>query len=183
MQVTRREFLRLVGGTILAAGALGAPGLLPARRLVRPPGAVEEKDFQYLCIRCGRCVERCPTKGLLPASVLDGWRNAGTPVLARGCLLCLDCIDACPTGALQRIPQNQARMGTVLVEAGMCIGCGKCVDPCRWKALLLRSPGQPVLVLGEKCVGCGLCIDACPVPGSLRLTPTGERRVAWRGAR
>ena len=42
-----------------------------------------------------------------------------------------------------------------------CIGCGKCVSACRFKAIALNAKGIAE-VDQEKCIGCGACARQCP---------------------
>ena len=66
----RREFLK----TGVAVAALGTAGGYTLLRLMgrtgapslwfRPPGAGEEEAFLARCIRCGKCVQVCPTGAL-----------------------------------------------------------------------------------------------------------------------
>ena len=39
--------------------------------ILRPPGALEEKEFLKHCIKCGLCVEACPFDTLKLASAGD----------------------------------------------------------------------------------------------------------------
>lgn len=42
-----------------------------------------------------------------------------------------------------------------------CIGCGKCVEACRFGAISISDTGVAD-VDEEKCIGCGMCVRACP---------------------
>lgn len=104
----RRRFLRSAVG----AGALvslATLGYLPVARRgegrLRPPGALEEKDFLASCIKCGQCVQVCPVQAIELADIGDGF-GIGAPYIearAQACDFSCDagqCILACPTGAL-----------------------------------------------------------------------------------
>ena len=107
---TRRTFMKqlsalgILGG--VSAAGLGVAWKLNAAEddLLRPPGAVSEKEFMALCIKCGQCLQVCPYDAIRLADIWQG--NAiGTPFiepLRRGCYLCglLPCVLACPSGAL-----------------------------------------------------------------------------------
>ena len=59
----RRKVLRtiLLTGGVLGAGLSGYLPLVYARtNRLRPPGALDEKDFLSSCIKCGQCVQVCP---------------------------------------------------------------------------------------------------------------------------
>ena len=66
----RRKFIL---GTARAAGLVALGGLVwsayvdevtATKLILRPPGALKEKDFLSTCIKCGMCVEACPFDAL-----------------------------------------------------------------------------------------------------------------------
>lgn len=106
----RRKFLSgMVRGVGAAAvGGLAWTGLLGGKKtyatILRPPGAVSEKDFLAKCTKCGLCVTACPYKALVLAKPGEE-QPIGTPYFAMRespCRMCRDipCTIACPTGAL-----------------------------------------------------------------------------------
>lgn len=172
----RRAFLRLAGYSAGAFAVLGLGSVARAGVPVRPPGAVNEDDFLALCVRCGKCVSVCPTGALRHATLAEGIPAVGTPVLVQDCILCMDCTQICDTGALRRIKKSEARMGRAVVDPARCTGCGKCLEPCRFRALTAHGK-EPVTVDPERCVGCGACLPPCPeTPRAIRLTPEGAIR-------
>jgi Na+-translocating ferredoxin:NAD+ oxidoreductase subunit B len=61
----------------------------------------------------------------------------------------------------------------IVVESGMCTGCGICIERCQFSAL---SPAAEMVVVEySKCMGCGLCVDSCAT-NALHLVrrPSGE---------
>ncbi len=105
-------------------------------RLIRPPGAVEEREFLERCIRCAECMKVCPNNALHPAFFEGGIEGLWTPILiARigycepSCVLCGD---VCPTGAIQKIDERQKlgigqppiRIGTAFYDRGRCLPWG-----------------------------------------------------------
>ena len=73
-------------------------------RLIRPPGALDERHFLERCIRCGECMKVCPNNALHPTFMEAGLEAIWTPVLVPrigycepGCVLCGQ---VCPTGAI-----------------------------------------------------------------------------------
>jgi ferredoxin-type protein NapG len=107
-QALRRKFLRTV---LLTGGVLGAAlsGYLPLvyarRQRLRPPGALDDKDFLASCIKCGQCVQVCPVQAIKLADLIDGF-GVGAPYIDARDQACdfscdaVQCILACPTGAL-----------------------------------------------------------------------------------
>ncbi|MBP8169913.1 MAG: 4Fe-4S dicluster domain-containing protein, partial [Azonexus sp.] len=97
--------------TLLTGGVLGAAlsGFLPIiysqKKRLRPPGALDEKDFLGSCIKCGQCVQVCPVQAIKLADLIDGM-GVGTPYIdprSQACDFSCDavqCILACPTGSL-----------------------------------------------------------------------------------
>ena len=108
---SRQERRRLLRTTLLAGGVVGAAlsGWLPLvysqTKRLRPPGALDEKDFLASCIKCGQCVQVCPVQAIKLADLVDGF-GVGTPYIdarEQACDFSCDavqCILACPTGSL-----------------------------------------------------------------------------------
>lgn len=107
-QTNRRRVLRTI---LLTGGVLGAAmsGFLPLvysqKKRLRPPGALDEKDFLASCIKCGQCVQVCPVQAIKLADLIDGV-GVGVPMIdarEQACDFSCDavqCILACPTGSL-----------------------------------------------------------------------------------
>jgi ferredoxin-type protein NapG len=79
------------------------------RPVLRPPGALPEREFLRTCYRCGSCMDACPAHALQPVQGEDE-DLAGTPQLDPDLQTCdncpaLPCVHACPSGALAR-PRN-----------------------------------------------------------------------------
>ena len=110
-RMTRQERRRWLRTMLLAGGVLGAAlsGYLPLayaqKRRLRPPGALDEKDFLGSCIKCGQCVQVCPVQAIKLADLIDGF-GVGVPYIdprQQACDFSCDavqCILACPTGSL-----------------------------------------------------------------------------------
>lgn len=130
--------------TALASAAAGA-ALLPISRIadvidanydhrvIRPPGSVEEREFLERCIRCAECMKVCPNNALHPAWFEAGVEGLWTPILIprigyceHSCVLCGD---VCPTGAIQKITEEQKlgigqkpiSVGTAFYDLGRCL--------------------------------------------------------------
>ena len=101
MRLTRQDRRRLLRTALLAGGVLGAAlsGFLPLvyaqKQRLRPPGALDEKDFLGSCIKCGQCVQACPYQSVKLIKTTEPGL-AGTPTVvpreapcdpAAGCLV------------------------------------------------------------------------------------------------
>lgn len=158
--------------------------------ILRPPGALEEKEFLKHCIKCGLCVEACPFDTLKLASAGDGM-PIGTPYFKPRdipCEMCPDipCVPICPTKALDpKLVQDEnglweikdARMGVAVVDKEHCIAywgiqCDSCYRACPLigEAIKLEvkrneRTGKHSYLLpvveSEVCTGCGKCENAC----------------------
>lgn len=130
--------------TLLATAATGA-AFIPAARIadsldvnyhskvIRPPGAVEERAFLERCIRCAECMKVCPNNALHPAMFEAGIEGLWTPILIarigyceHSCVLCGQ---VCPTGAIQKITEKEklgqgvppVKIGTAFYDHGRCL--------------------------------------------------------------
>ncbi len=173
----RRTFLKMVGAGLTAAaitpkkaGAAFLQSPVAVNRL-RPPGAVPEEIFPAKCIRCGRCVEVCPYRSITMLDIRHGI-HAGTPLVEAEtipCYLCMKCVDVCPTGSLQRIRQEDTRMGLAVINTFSCLAyegitlCRTCYDKCPFMEKAIRLDQLRPIIDEDHCTGCGLCTNACPV--------------------
>jgi len=119
-EINRRSFLKSGAVAVVALGALGTGATIlrkvnedNANSLLRPPGAINEDEFIYACIKCGLCVQICPIEAVKLAGITDGL-SYGTPYidpLKQACDFSCDamqCIETCPTAALDFIPFKEA---------------------------------------------------------------------------
>ena len=172
---------------------------------LRPPGAVAEKRFMALCIRCNRCLEVCPYGSIKRAGLGP---TIGTPYILpeqKACYLCMACCRLCPTGALDRDLREPERVaiGKAMIETGLCyshlflerdvlpkdsgnkIGalCNTCYNVCPLpdKAIRLEKNLFPVILDG--CVGCGICVERCPTRPrrAVKIVPAGMGRTDEAG--
>jgi ferredoxin-type protein NapG len=138
-QQARRRALRTI---LLTGGVFGAAlsGYLPLvyaqKPRLRPPGALEEKDFLASCIKCGQCVQVCPVRAIKLADLVDGF-GVGAPYIdarEQACDFSCDavqCILACPTGSLTYVKPEfmKTRPGTELASAPILIAKEKDPEP------------------------------------------------------
>ncbi|GMU35329.1 MAG: 4Fe-4S dicluster domain-containing protein [Planctomycetia bacterium] len=146
-------------------------------RMLRPPGAIEERDFLETCFRCGSCVDACPANSIVAIASSDERLN-GTPQVdpaVQACVICdeLACMKACPSGALKLVDRFEIRMGLAVVDYEVCVrtageDCRICVERCPLgeTAIGIDDEGRVVVVdpgaTGRGCTGCGVCEQYCP---------------------
>lgn len=112
--IKRRDFFK---GSIAATAALTVFGAatfvldhkaaeaMPREDFLRPPGAIDEEDFLYGCIKCGLCVQICPVDAIKLAGSSEGL-GFGTPYIEPRLQACdfscdaLQCVETCPTAVL-----------------------------------------------------------------------------------
>lgn len=197
LNAERRKFL-LSGAQAVALMSIG--GLIWSSYLedakasplvLRPPGALSEKDFLKHCIKCGLCVEACPFETLKLAKAGEHV-PLGTPYFIPRkipCEMCWDipCVPVCPTGALEKslvfneklekLDISLARMGIAVVDQKNCVAywgiqCDACYRACPLigEAIYLEykrneRTGKHSYLLpvvdSDICTGCGKCEQAC----------------------
>ena len=180
------------------------PGSIVHPSMIRPPGSVPETAFLARCIRCGACMQACPTNSLQPLGLNAGLSALFSPVVTprRGPCepSCNACGSVCPTGAISPLPvveKLNAKIGTARICRQKCLAwemgkkCLICDEVCPFDAVEFRKPpGSSIAVpfINEiKCAGCGFCEHYCPVLATsaivvepmmaLRL-PAGSYRAA-----
>lgn len=113
----RRVITSIAAGVSMLPLLRSTTGLEVARhaRLIRPPGALDEKHFLERCIRCGACMKVCPNNALHPTFLEAGLEGIWSPMLVPrigycepSCVLCGQ---VCPTGAIWEITQEE-KLGT-----------------------------------------------------------------------
>lgn len=186
-RLPRRRVISAAAGTLAAASGAGLAwcartGTLGAGpRPIRPPGAADEGQFPWLCIRCGNCVRACPV------GILHPDQNPGTvlgllaPVVRFDKTYCTEdcrrCTQACPSGALAPLALAQKQtwpMGLARVDMAWCLlapengerECAICRNVCPYQAIQLDFNYDTYVtsprVDPQKCPGCGACEAACP---------------------
>ncbi|HEX4514690.1 MAG TPA: 4Fe-4S binding protein [Polyangiaceae bacterium] len=139
--ITKPDTDRRTGLAAAGAGALFLPVSRVAdaldvnyhSKVIRPPGAVEERQFLERCIRCAECMKVCPNNALHPAFFEAGIEGVWTPILIarigyceHSCVLCGQ---VCPTGAIQKITEKEklglgvppVKIGTAFYDHGRCL--------------------------------------------------------------
>lgn len=204
--LSRRAFAgSLAGGmllplfsTVRSIARVSDPGL------IRPPGALAEKEFLGRCVRCGECMKVCIGNALQPTFLEAGIEGMFSPkVVSRlgycefNCTLCGQ---VCPTGAIRQlelVEKHSAKIGHAFFDKNLClpfakgVPCIVCEEHCptaekaiKFKeARVVNDQGITVTVkqpyvIDNLCIGCGICENKCPLPGvsAVRITSAGENR-------
>ena len=59
----------------------------------------------------------------------------------------------CEHEAITQTPKT----GVYMINKKKCVGCGKCVEACPMKVMVLKDN------IASKCIACGICAKACPM--------------------
>ena len=142
------------------------------KKILRPPGALPEKEFFEKCTKCDECVSICPELAILKYIDSDS-KNHLTPTFKfhrAACNLCEDfpCITACEPQALIR-PKSikDVKIGIAKVNKKMCFAwngqpCDYCYLECPFPDEAIYLKDDKPVVIEENCVGCGKCENICP---------------------
>jgi MauM/NapG family ferredoxin protein len=201
---------RKVVGSIVTGLFLGAlPKIASSakskiHRFLRPPGSVAEKEFLEKCIRCGECMQICPTNFIQPALFEAGVEGLWTPILNAQTgyceFSCNKCTLVCPTNAIETLTvedKKKFKMGTAVIDRDRCYtyadgyNCAVCEEHCPVpdKAIKYRLVDvwnfegklvkvKQIYVVPDLCTGCGICENVCPridAPGILMSSEEEQR--------
>ena len=203
----RRVITSLVSGVVtvplLRANPL-SKAEVPNQKLIRPPGALEEKEFLKRCVKCGECMKVCITNGLQPTFLEAGFEGIWSPLLIPKIgyceYRCTLCGQVCPTGAIKKLDLKEKakiKIGLAMIDKSRCLPyahatpCIVCEEVCPTpkKAVWFdkvsvkdrngkeKTIQQPRVDL-ELCIGCGICEAKCPVIDrpAIYVTSIGESR-------
>lgn len=191
----RRKTLLAIGSGLILGVFFRIKPNITHDRLLRPPGALPEKEFKIRCIRCGSCIGVCPTGTLTPVFLESGIEGIFTPKLTpqlAGCdEFCNKCGYACPTQAIRKLPLDTKRnikIGTAKIDRSRCIAwccnsrCLICQEYCPYLAIKIvkNKYGTPCpQEIPELCRGCGLCEKNCPARPirAIKIYNTGAGRI------
>ena len=150
---------------------------LKNNRLIRPPGALPEKNFVSVCTGCGECLKVCPNNALQSTFLEAGLAGLYTPRLVPRIGYCEEhcnfCGRVCPTEAIRPLSveeKQKIQMGLAKIDKTRCIAyeegkvCLVCNEQCSYHAVVGDEKKRPS-VKEEICTGCGICENKCPVDG------------------
>jgi polyferredoxin/formate hydrogenlyase subunit 6/NADH:ubiquinone oxidoreductase subunit I len=181
--ISRRNFITLSLSSVFLAGFAGRIRSGKSnRRVIRPPAALDEKEFVERCIRCGSCEKVCVTGGLQPVifeSGLEGiWTPRLVPEIGYCDYNCALCGRACPTGAIRRISlrdKRRAILGLAEIDRATCVAwaenqhCLVCKHACPVSGAIKIKEDMiegisilKPLIDKTLCIGCGICQNKCP---------------------
>jgi MauM/NapG family ferredoxin protein len=190
LDISRRQFT----GSLLTGiftGIIARKSAFTKQKIhpfVRPPGSVGEEDFLKKCIRCGQCMQICPTNFIQPALFETGVDGIWTPVLNARLgycdYECKKCLEICPTDAIEDMPledKKTFKIGTAVIDRDRCYtyadgyNCAVCEEHCPVpdKAIKYRRVKvwnfegklvevNQIYVVPDLCNGCGNCEHVCP---------------------
>jgi len=156
-------------------------------RYLRPPGAINEKEFLKKCISCGLCAQVCPNRSIKFFDFNSDFTKTNTPYIVareKPCILCMKCGEVCPTGAIKKIKHEakeiieKVKMGKARVDKTLCLSyqgktCGVCYRACPLQdvAIKVGMLEQPRVL--DACVGCGICERSCiQLPQAIKVIPS-----------
>ena len=153
--------------------------------LLRPPGAITERQFLQDCTRCDKCIHACPKDAIVKAPKKFGFLVMGTPYIdpiKNPCVMCddLPCISACPDSAL--LPVNSpadVNMGYAILDKKKCQAygdtfCQQCIIDCPIPGAITQNQDQQPLFHKKICTGCGVCVRSCStvnIPVAIKVKP------------
>jgi len=166
--------------------------------LIRPPGALPEKEFNLRCIRCGECMKVCVRNALHPCFVEAGLTNMWTPRLVPRIgyceYNCTLCGQVCPSGSIENLREEVKKkrvIGLAYIDRSRCIPwakgrtCMVCEEMCPTPVKAIQFSRENVMLEGGKtvsvlkpyvvekeCIGCGICENKCPVEGDSAIIVT-----------
>ena len=206
----RRRVTGSIVSGIFAASLPRFSGTSKSRthKFERPPGSVTEADFLDKCIRCGECMQACPTNFIQPAFFETGVDGLWTPILEPAIgyceYECNRCTQVCPTKAIEALSLNDKKafkIGTAVIVKDKCYtyadgyNCAVCEEHCPVpdKAIRFREVDvwnfegklvkvKQIYVVPDLCIGCGICENVCPrsdAPGIVNSAEEEQREFEY----
>ena len=153
--------------------------------LLRPPGAITERQFLQNCTRCDKCIHACPKDAIVKAPKKFGFLVMGTPYIdpmKTPCVMCddLPCISACPDNALLPVDSpSEVNMGYAILDKNKCQAygdtfCQQCIIDCPIPGAITQNKDQQPEFHKKICTGCGVCVRSCStvnIPVAIKIKP------------
>ncbi|MGP0565683.1 MULTISPECIES: 4Fe-4S dicluster domain-containing protein [unclassified Nitrospina] len=154
--------------------------------LLRPPGAISEREFLNACTRCSDCVNACPKDAILKVPKKMGFLIMDTPYIDPAkvpCVMCdgLPCIAACEEGALLPVPggPRDVEMGYAILDKKKCQAygdgfCQQCLIDCPIPGAITQDRENRPTIHKDVCTGCGVCVRSCGtvnIPVAIKVKP------------
>lgn len=192
----RRMFLQRCGALLAAVTATAASATSALAFSRRNPGR-DAADSRYAgqrgkrwamvvdlrkCVGCQACTAACKAENQVPERHFRTWvpeyelgryprvRKAFLPQLCNHCDKAA-CVSVCPTGATFRRED-----GLVMVDSGICWGCGYCLNACPYDKRFFN----PVTQVADKCSLCAHRVDRGLLPACVESCIGGARIVGDR---
>lgn len=192
--LSKRQFLKLSGGSIIGLSVLGP---LLARGATKPWIIVEQAKGIIIadptkCVGCRRCELACTEfndgkaqpsiarikvarnlnfgpKGVFAGQNAQGNWGSGLVIqdLCKQCPHPVPCANACPNDAIVVKPPLNARV----VDLDKCTGCKMCQKACPWE-MMSFDPESNKATKCFLCNGKPKCVEACPA--------SALRHATWR---
>jgi len=180
--ISRKDFLFLIASSFLLLGFKFREGGVK-KKLIRPPGVTNEREFLNKCIRCGNCMKVCPTNGLQPVIFESGlagiWAPHLVPEIGYCEYNCNLCGNVCPLGAIPKlnlVQKKKQRLGLADIDKNICLPwsqnreCIVCEEHCPVSTKAIKTydeifDGKKIkkpYVDASLCIGCGICQNKCP---------------------
>jgi len=159
--------LSLVVAASLPEGASAEPAAVSSRRWAMVIDVSK-------CYGCYACLAACAAENNVPIGVFRTWveryvkPEGGVIFVPKMCNHCEEpsCVEVCPVNATFKAPS-----GEVLIDDGICIGCGACIQNCPYGARFFN----PVKGVADKCTLCFHRIYDGKLPACVEACPTGAR--------
>lgn len=154
--------------------------------LLRPPGAISERQFLQACTRCSDCINACPKDAIQKVPKRMGFLIMDTPYIDPAkvpCVMCNDlpCIAACEEGALLPVPGGPAdvKMGYAILDKKKCQAyggsfCQQCLIDCPIPGAITQDREMRPIIHKDVCTGCGVCVRSCGtvnIPVAIKVKP------------
>jgi MauM/NapG family ferredoxin protein len=173
-----------------------------SEKLLRPPGVMNENDFQKKCVRCGECMKVCLRSALYPDYSRAGLYGLFMPVIVPRLGYCEYncnlCGQVCPTGAIPNLPLDKKKksiIGLAIIDKNHCLpyakkmNCIVCEEHCPIPEKAIRSEvveeidytGNKITlkkpyIVDELCNGCGICENKCPLEGKSAIEVFAKKK-------